>query len=339
MTKVDISNSTFIRLILILLGLAFLYLIRDVLVLLFFVIIIVAGLSPTVERWSKVITRPGAVLVLFLLIMLVITGIISLLVPPLINQIQDFSVNLPGYIDRFSQSPSDGFIDQASRLMVENLNSLTSQLSNLSGSFFSKTLGVINGVVAAVTVFVLTFYLLIDEEGIKKLYHGLLPTETRDNLAETTRKITIKLGAWLRGQLILMIIIGLAVSLGLSLTGIPFALTLGVWAGLTEVIPMVGPLIGAVPGVIVGLTISPLHGLLALIIYAVIQQLESNLIVPRVMGKAVGLNPVIVIIAILIGGKLYGILGVLLAVPLAAVIGVVVEDWPVLKESFSKGRT
>lgn len=339
MTKVDITTSTFIRLFLLIFAIGFLYLIRDVIVLFFFVIIIVAGLSPTVERWARSITRPGAVIALTALILLGVAGIVSLLVPPLVDQIQQFAINIPALSQSFSQTADSGFLSEVSRLVTQNLNNISDQLSNIGGVLFTQTIGVINGLVAVVTVFVLSFYLLLDEEGIKKLYKGVLPAGIYDSLTETTRKIAGKLGAWLRGQLMLMAAVGFFVTLGLLITGTPYALTLGVWAGLTEVIPIIGPWIGAVPGVVVGLTISPLHGLITLIVYTVIQQLEGNILVPKIMSKAVGLNPVIVIVAILIGGKLYGLMGVLLAVPLAAVIGVVVEDWHVLRETFTKRST
>ena len=336
MTKVDVTTSTFVRFFLLIFGIGFLYLIRDVIVLFFFVLIIVAGLSPTVERWAKNITRPGAVIAITGLILLAVAAIVSVLVPPLVKQIQEFSQNLPALSQSFSETSNNSFLNEVSRLVTENLNNVSEQLSNIGGVLFSQTIGVINGLVAVVTVFVLTFYLLLDEEGIKKLYKGLLPVGIYDDLTETTRKIAGKLGAWLRGQLMLMAAVGFFVTLGLSIVGTDYALTLGVWAGLTEVIPIIGPWIGAVPGVIVGLTESPLQGLITLIVYTVIQQLEGNILVPKIMSKAVGLNPVIVIVAILIGGKLYGLMGVLLAVPLAAVIGVVVEDWHVLKGTFTK---
>lgn len=336
MTKVDVTTSTFIRLFLLMFAIGFIYLIRDVIVLFFFVIIIVAGLSPTVERWARTISRPGAVIALTLLILLSVAAIVSLLVPPLVTQLQQFAFNLPSYSESLSQASDDSFLSEVSRLVTQNLTNISNQLSNIGGVLFSQTIGVINGLVAVVTVFVLTFYLLLDEEGIKKLYKGLLPAGIYDDLTETTRKIAGKLGAWLRGQLVLMAAVGFFVTLGLLIIGTPYALTLGVWAGLTEVIPIIGPWIGAVPGVVVGLAESPLQGLLTLIVYTIIQQLEGNILVPKIMSKAVGLNPVIVIVAILIGGKLYGLMGVLLAVPLAAVIGVVAEDWHVLKGTFSK---
>jgi predicted PurR-regulated permease PerM len=335
MTKIDITNSTLIRFILILLGLWFVYYIRDVFVLLFLVLIVVAGLSPTVDRWAKSITRPGAVISVFLLIFVILAAIFSLLVPPLIHQMQEFSQNLPTYTSSLSNQ-NNTFLPNFSDLIAKNVGQLSDYLSNISSVLFSKTVGVISGVVAVVTVLVLSFYLLLEEEGMKKIYRGILPPDWHEALADTTRKITTKLGAWMRGQLLLMFVVGFAITIGLFVIGSPYALTLGLWSGLTEVIPILGPWLGAAPGVIIGLTQSPLQGFLALLVYLIVQQTEGNILVPRVMSRAVGLNPVVVILAILIGGKIYGILGIMLSVPLAATISVVVEDWHVFRLAFSK---
>ncbi len=332
--KIDITNSTLIRFVLILLSLWFVYYIRDVFVLLFLVLIIVAGLSPTVDRWAKTITRPGAVISVFLLIFVALAAIFSLIVPPLINQIQEFSLNLPGYTNALNVQ-GQGFFPQFADLIAKNLNTLSGSLGNVGELLFSKTIGVISGVVAVITVLVLTFYLLLEEEGLKKIYRGLLPAGQHEALSETTRKIASKLGAWLRGQLFLMFVVGAFTTLGLFIVGSPYALTLGLWSGLTEVIPILGPWIGAIPGVAVGLADSPFQGFLTLLVYTVVQQLEGNILVPRIMAKAVGLNPFIVILAILIGGKIYGLMGVLLSVPLAAAISVIAADWPLIRDTFS----
>lgn len=337
--KIDIPMSTFIRLILVLLGAWLLYSIRDVLVLLFFVVIIVAGLSPTVDRWSRTITRPGAVISVFLLFLVAVGVTLSLVVPPFIEQLKEFANNLPIYAEQLSNSSQQGFLSEATKLIVANLNEITSQLSNISGTIFTKTVGVVNGLVAVVAILVLSFYLLLEEEGLKKMYKGIMPSSWYNDLTETTRKIAGRLGAWLRGQMLLMFVVGLAVTIGLLIIGSPYALTLGIWAGVTEAIPIVGPWIGALPGVAVGLAESPLQGFLTLLVYLIIQQLEGNILVPKIMSKAVGLNPVIVIIAILIGSKLYGLLGIVLAVPLAATISVIAEDWTIISQTFSKRRS
>lgn len=329
--KIDISTSTLVRIILILLGLWFLFLIRDVIVLLFIVLILVSALSPTVERWAKYVSRTGAVILIFLLILLCLAVVFSLLIPPLVDQIREFSVNLPSYADRFTQASSSGFLQSVSNIVRDNLNTLSGQLSDISSSILSKTFGVISGVVAVITVFVLTFYLLIEKEGLKKIYKGVMPSEWYETLAEPTRKISDKLGGWLRGHLMVMFLVGLLTTIGLMIIRLPYALTLGIWAGLVELVPIVGPWIGTITGVIVGLTVSPLMGLLTLIIYLIVQQIEGNVLVPKIMSRTVGLNPVAVILAIVIGGKLYGILGILIGVPIAAVISVIAEDWGTIR--------
>lgn len=334
-TKVDLSTSTLLRFLGLLLAIWFLYLTRDILVLLFIVVIIVTGLTPTVERWAKYLTRPGAVASVFLLILIILSGVFSLLVPPLIAQLQDFSENLPAYAESLSDSGNDGIVQSLALAIRDNLSTLSSRLADLGSLLLSKTIGVINGFVAAITVVILAFYLLLEEEGLKRVYLGLLPANWREAFTDTTRKISQKLGAWLRGQITLMIAVGVLTTLGLLLIGSPYALTLGLWSALTEAIPIIGPWIGAVPGVTIGLIESPLQGFLALMIYLIVQQLENSVLVPKIMAKAVGLNPFIVIVAILIGGKLYGLMGVVLAVPLAAVIGVLAEDWPIIRQSFS----
>lgn len=336
--KIDISNSTFFRAILIILGLVFLYTIRDVLALLFVTLIIVAGLYPTVDLWSKKITRPGAVVLIFLIIFLAIGGILSLIVPPLITQIQEVSNNIPKYINEANTLASNPFLQNASSIINKNLTTISDQLGNLGGALFNQTVGVISGMVAVVTIFVMSFYLLIEEEAWRKVYKGIVPAEFYENITESTKKIANKLGAWLRGQLLIMLIVGILTTLGLRVVGTPFALTLGVVAALGEIVPIIGQWLSAAIGVVVALTLSPLHALLALIVYVIVQQFETHVIIPKIMSKAVGLNPVAVIVAILIGYKLYGILGITLAVPLAAIIGVVVEDWSVLKETFTSRK-
>lgn len=332
MTKIDISTSTLVRFILVLTGFWLLYILRDLLVLLFIVVILVAALSPTVDRWSRFLTRAGATVLVFLLIFAAATLIFSLLIPPAVEQLRNLSQNLPLYADQFSRTDTPGFIQSTISVIRDNINQLTNQLGNIGNLIFAKTLGVISGLVALLTILVLTFYLLLQEDGIKKIYRGILPSHLYHGFAETNRKVAIKLGAWLRGQLLLMILVGLFTTLGLAIIGSPYALTLGLWAGLTEAIPIIGPWLGAVPGVTVGFAENPLQGFMALLVYVVVQQLENAVLVPRIMSQAVGLNPVIVIITILIGAKLYGILGVIISVPIAATISVIVEDWPSIQK-------
>ena len=333
-TKLEITYGSYIRFFIVLIGLLFLYYMKDILVLLFLVIIIVAGLSPSVERWAKYITRPGAVFAMFVLIFGLLGLMFSLIIPPLVDQIKEFSNDLPNIVQRLSTPENQSFIDKITNSIADNLNTLSSKLTDVTGFVLTQTLGVLSGLIAAITVIVLSFYFLLEEEGLRKIFKGVIPEGSQVGISETVKKITVKLGAWLRGQLLLMLVVGVTTTIGLYIVGVPYPLTLGLWAGLTEIVPWLGPWLGAIPGVAVGFTQSPLTGILTLVVYLFVQQAESNLLVPRIMGKAVGLNPIVVLLAILVGEKLYGIFGILLSVPMAAVISVIVEDWDTVTGTF-----
>jgi predicted PurR-regulated permease PerM len=135
-----------------------------------------------------------------------------------------------------------------------------------------------------------------------------------------------RLGAWSRGQLLLMIVVAIIQGIGYTILGLPYAPLLAAWAGLCEVIPMVGPYIGAVPALLIALSQSPLQALLVAVFALLVNLIEANILVPRIMGRAVGLSPLTVIIALLAGTAVYGILGALLAVPIAAGIQAAIEE-------------
>jgi predicted PurR-regulated permease PerM len=175
-------------------------------------------------------------------------------------------------------------------------------------------------------VFSLAFYMSVEENGIKHFLVSVTPEKHKRYVASITDRIKDSMGKWLLGQLLLMLIIAVTVWLGLLLVGVPHALLLGVFAGIMEIIPYVGPIIGAVPGVILGFIASPTIGFFAILVYVATQQLENHVIVPQVMKKAVGLSPITVILVLLIGAKLAGAMGAILAVPIAAAVSIFVKD-------------
>lgn len=335
-TVIDISLRAIFKVIGVLLGLWFLYAIRDIVVLFFFVVIIVMAMAPIIDKWQQYMSRPLAVTLLFTIIIAVIGLIVSLLIPPLVKQLSELANNLPDYasqIQGFLASPN---VTGNNSLIQRSLQGLSDQLSNLSSGLVNTTLTVIGGIVTFLTIVVLSAYLLIEEQGIRNFILSLLPLERKSNIAGAINKIGDKLGAWLRGQLLLMVIIGVTTGIWTALLGLPYALPLGLWAGLTEVLPFVGPVIGGIPIVIIAFLDSPIKALIAIALIALIQQVESNFIVPKVMQRSVGLSPVIIILALLIGGKLFGIVGAILAVPVAAMVSVIIQEWPKLSKAIDK---
>lgn len=336
----DISMRSILKVFGVLLGIWFLYAIRDIVLLFFIVVIVVVALSPIIDKWQRHMSRPLAVTLIFVILIAAISLIVSLLVPPLVNQITELTYSLPSYaydiqlfISRLNGSSADtaSFVQQA-------VQAVSRQLSSVSSNIVNATIGVIGGIFTFFTVAVLSFYLLLEEQGIRKMVLSFLPIDHKVDVVNALNKVGAKLGSWLRGQLLLMLIIGVVTAIWVSTLGLPYALALGLWAGLTEVIPFLGPIIGGIPIIIIALLDSPLKAIVAVVILVLVQQVESNFIVPKVMQRSVGLSPVIVILALLIGGKLFGITGTILSIPVAATISVIIQEWPKLSRAFFKDR-
>ena len=327
--KFEITTATILKIILAIFAVWFLYAIKEIIFLLFVVLIIVIAINPLINRMSKYIPRILALLIFTLFILGVLTAIGFLIIPPVVNQLGQISIDLPFYLNKLG--PIYQNFQSSITNYQESLFSASSQLGKLSSGIFSTTIGFISGLIGVFTVLVLSFYMLLEKDAIRTFLQQVVPMEHKEKMFEMIKKIGLKMGSWLRGQILLMIIIGVLEGIGLTIIGVPFALTLAVWGGLTEVIPYIGPWLGFIPAAIIAYTISPLTALIVAILYVGIQQLESQFLAPKIMGKAVGLSPVIIIIAILIGAKLEGILGVIIAVPVAAAISVILQEWPELK--------
>lgn len=329
--KVDISTGIILKTVLILLGLWFLFLVREVVVLLFLAVIIAASIDPVVDfLQKKKIPRSVGAMFIYIILFSIVSLIISFLIPPIVNQFQDFSQSSAQYFSEAGSSVSEtGGIFQADGLkhyFQNMLNNLGDSFSNIPQKIFSTTVGVFSGVISAIVVFSMAFYMVMEEDGIKKFIVSIAPEKKKEYAADLTNRVESKIGNWMAGQLFLMITISILDFIGLYMIGIPYALILAIFAGVLEVVPYVGPIISAVPGIILGFLISPTVGFLAILVYFIAQQFESHVLVPQVMKKAVGLNPVATIVAILIGFKLAGALGAIIAVPAATAISLFISD-------------
>ena len=329
--SVDISTGIIFRTILIILALLFLYLVRDILALLVISIILVSAIDPIID-WlqRKKIPRPAGVLIVYLVIFIIFGLSISFLIPPIVNQFKDFGSNFSNYTRQFESYFSvakNFFQTQHISVSFESIvNNLVNEFSKVPEKIYTRTIGVFSGFISVLIVLSMTFYMTVKENGIKNFIISIVPENHKEYAASLSERIKAKIGKWMRGQLLLMLIIFILDFVGLSIIGIPYALSLAIFAGIMEIIPYIGPIISAIPGVFLGFLISPLTGLLTLLIYIIAQQFENHIITPQVMKKAVGLNPIVVILALLVGVKLGGVLGAILAVPIATAIGVFVGD-------------
>jgi len=317
---INISTSTIFRVILILLGLVFLYLVRDILLIVFVAIIIAAAINGPVSWMQRhKVPRILGVIFIYLLLLLLIASVVTLIFPPLSAQVKQLANHFPEFMEKISLS----FQELSGKYKIEgNLQSLLDKLSNslnqATTNVFGTIINLFGGLFSAGVVLVISFYLAVQEKGVKRFMISMTPTEHKHYVSDLIERIYGKIGGWLRGQLILMLIVGILVYIGLYFLGVKYALTLALVAGLLEIVPYIGPFVALAPAVVLTFIQSPLLALLVIILYIVIQQLEGYVIVPQVMKKTVGLNPIVVIIVMLIGAKLAGIMGIILSVPLAA---------------------
>jgi predicted PurR-regulated permease PerM len=325
---ISISTATFVKAVVIVLALWLLWYLRDVIAILFSSLLLSALIAPFADWFSRNrVPRSLAVIIVYVMLVLIGTVISLVLVPVIIEQVTQLLGS-----GLFSQTLVDDAREKLNAFfnLQEVVRALAQSFldgnSSLFTGIFNRVTGLLNAVVAVFAVLMLTFYMVVEEDAAKKFFKHLAPVEYQPYLSQLFNKMQVKIGAWLRGQIALGFIVGFASWIGLTIVGVPYALLLGVIAGLLEIVPYVGPIASAVPAVIIGFTVSPLKGLLTLGLYILVQQLENNLLVPKVMQKFIGLNPVVSIVALLVGFKIGGVLGSILAIPVATMAAVVMED-------------
>lgn len=312
--KIDISHRTIIFIAVLILSLWIIYLIRDLLVILFVAIILMSALSPLVNFFVKLkLPKSLSIALTYIIIIGFLVVSVAAILQPLIEESTRLVVTLPQVV--------------GSLFNIANIDKslLQSELTAFSKNVFSILSNTANLLLAIIFLLVLTFYLLMERENLEARIASLFQ-DKQERVKEKLKAIEEKLGAWLRGQLFLSVVIGVLSYIGLFLLNIPYALPLALIAGVLEVIPVIGPIISAIPAIFIAVTISPILALGVAAMFFVIQQLENHLIVPQVMKKAVGLNPLVVILAIAVGSRLLGFAGALLAVPLAVVLQIVATE-------------
>ncbi|EKE12011.1 MAG: protein of unknown function UPF0118 [uncultured bacterium] len=327
----DISTGFIIRTIAIILGLWFLYLVRDIVALFFLSVILTATLDPVIDWMNKRrVDRSFGIIIIYFALFLIIGLFVSFATPPLVSQFKNFAQNLPEYSASFADTFA-GIEKYALSYGItfdshNFLQNMTGNLFQSSSQFFGATVGVFSFFISLLVILALTFYMSVKEDGMNKFLVSITPENHHEYVISVADRIKLKIGKWLGGQILLMLIIFVLDFVALSIFNIPYALALALLAGLLEIVPYLGPIISASLASLVGFFISPMTGLIVLGVLTVIQQMESHIIVPQIMKKAVGLNPVVVILSLLIGAKLGGTLGAILAVPIATSIGVIIGD-------------
>lgn len=294
---------------------------KEILAIIFISFIIMATLSPSVDFFLRNrIPKILAVLIPYLTFISVIVLIIVPLVPFFISQLSDLFLILPRYVDQTIQLLN-------LNLDISDLNGIFAKdIAGIGKNAFLFTGKIFTGVFSLLAIFVISFYFMLGREKTKKEITAFFPKDSENKVLAVIYRIEQKLGAWSRGQIVLSFSVGFTTWIVLTLLGIPFAVPLAILAGILEIVPTIGPIIAAIPAVIVGLSISPLLALLIAGIYTAIQMLENNILVPKIMEKAVGLNPILIIVGVMTGAKLMGVLGALLSVPFIATLVILFKN-------------
>lgn len=324
--RVEFTVWAIVKVFAVVFALYLIWQILDILALIFVTFILVAALNPLVKWLSEYgVPRTGGVILIYIVLFTLLAGLFSLIFPPLVEQVRLLAQSFPALVH--SVTPLSELLLESNTQNV--LQGISSQLSGFTQSVFSATATIFGGALSALTVFILSFYMLVEEQKARHALVPLIPGELVKPVLATINRVSDKLGSWMRGQLVLSGVIGLISYIGLLILGVPYALTLAAIAGIAEIIPVVGPIAAGLAAVVVAYASSSWEVAVAVFVfYVILQQLENNILVPKIMESAVGLSPIIVIIALAVGSKLAGVTGAVLAVPIAATVAVLVQEWP-----------
>jgi predicted PurR-regulated permease PerM len=324
--------------------------ITDIILVFFVSILFAAALDPTVDSLEKYkIPRSISVISIFAIVIALIVFFISQLVPLVASQVIELAKNLNTIVVDLSNGESalpfadkiepliQNFLTEVDQEQIveqlkNSLESLGSQLEGIAGNTLGTIKNLFNGILNFLLVLVLTFFIVVDERGVDDFFISLFPSKHGKYIVDKMEAVKHKVGYWLRGQVILMVAMFLITWIGFMIIGVDYALTLGMLAGIAEIIPIVGPIIAGVPAGLVAFNQSYWLVLWVVGFILIVQQIESNVVVPLVMKKAVGLSPIIIILSMLVGFKTLGILGAIIAIPVATSLSIFVKDYAAKKK-------
>lgn len=313
--KIEISRKTIIFTVAFLMALAFFWQIRSILVIIFVSFVLMQAINPIVRRLEKIrVPRVLAIVITYILILAAISFAIAGIVPILVEQTTGLIASLPQIIKNI-------------KIFGENID-LSSQfkiLETIPANIAKIALSIVSNIFSSIIIFAITFYLLLEKNNFPKYGDEFFGEKYKTKFLKIMDNLELSLGSWVSAELLLMTIIGVISYIGYLILGLKYAVPLAILAGLLEAVPTIGPTIATVVAGLIGLTISPLTALFTVIFGILVQQLENNFIVPKVMNKTVGLNPLITIVLIASGAQLAGIIGALLAVPIFLTVQAIIK--------------
>jgi predicted PurR-regulated permease PerM len=311
-------------------------------ILLFFIsLLFAAALDPTIDKLETYkIPRSISVLGIFFLLVVLLIFFVSQLIPLLATQLIELARNISSILDNLTNDPDKFFLGETIHTylstalseidrdqLTQFLDTFGKQLESFAGNTYQVIISLFNGIFNFVLVLILTFFLIVDERSVDGFFISLFPSKHGKYIVEKLEIVKKRVGYWLHGQVTLMFIVFIITWLVFLILGVEYALTLGMMAGVTELIPVIGPFISGIPAGLVAFNQSPLLLLEVVIFIIVMQQVEGSILVPLVMKKAVGLSPIIIILSLLIGWSQFELIGAIIAVPVVTTLSIFVSDY------------
>jgi predicted PurR-regulated permease PerM len=314
--------------------LAALWAAREAVMLIYVSALIAMGFSPLVsgiERRNRAGTRRVprvlAILLIYVVIIAILVVVGFIVFPPLVEQATGLWAALPRYFGTFTSFLRRHHLTSHTISFQEAVQSAPAGAGGSAVTTVAAALwGLVGGLFGAISILILSFYLLVEAESLFNYVCRLIPASRRGAVTDVSRAAVAKVSAWLRAQFVLAGVMGTFAAVGLGLMGEPFFYVVALIAAVGETIPVLGPIIGGVTAVAVAIGVSTKLALTVGVYFLILHQLEANILVPKIMERRVGVSPVTVMIALLIGGSLWGIVGAVLAIPTAAILSVIVDE-------------
>ncbi len=358
---ISITPGTIVKGILIVLLFWFLFFIKDLVLVLLVSIVIASGTEPLISWFRKFhISRLPAAIISYLVIFGIFGTILFSFVPPILGEASDFLGALPSYLNSTAlwnpissndvtnsqktvenlqegiNNPGEVIRDGVSQIKPANSSSfgigdlvkgVQNLLSNTSDGFVKILSAVFGGVLSFILIVVLSFYFLVQEDGIAKFLQLITPVRHEKYIVGLWKRSEIKIARWMQGQILLGLLVGVLVYLGLMILGVKNALLLSVVTGILEIIPVFGPILASIPAILTAfMGGGATAALLVAGLYLVVQQFENHLIYPLVVKKITGVSPILVILSLIVGAKLAGFLGIILSVPFISAFMEFIDD-------------
>ena len=326
---IDISTSTLVRFVLIILAALLLYFLRNFVLMVFGALILAIAFDRPIDSLEKRgVPRIFGVILMYLLVFSVISFLFYLVLPVLATQIKNLVLNYSFYLKKISQLQPKGSIIDLRDLFDQLAEKMTASATTVFGTLVSF----FGGFISFLTVLIAAVFLNVQERGVKKFVFYLTPEKHQNYVLRLFDRIQKKVGAWLWGRILIAVILAILVAVGLYFLKIKYALLLGFLAALLGFIPFLGPIAASIPAILIALAQSPLLAVFVLLWYLFVYSIFENFfLIPLLMKKAVDLNPALIILVVLLGSKIAGILGIILAIPAAAIVSVLIDEYIQLK--------